>query len=553
MPTKRRYTLSRREFVAGAIGITAGMALTGKFSPVVPFLRRKWRSIPGEIVGGPSKIGHLLRGNQLPAPSEHRTTEFLIIGGGIAGLSAAWWLQKQKIKDFQLLELDEEVGGNSRWGSNSVSSYPWGAHYVPIPSPDSKLLIQLFEDLGIIEGKDLSGLPIYNELYLSNDPQERVFAQGHWQEGVVPKSVLTSNDQDQLASFLAKMDFFRKSRGADGKRLFSIPIDESSNDLAIRALDKVSMLDFMEQNGWSSAQLRWYVDYCCRDDYGAGIGTVSAWAGIHYFASRDGKGANTVKGNVLTWPEGNGWIVKQLKSRFSTQIQSSSLVFNVSTNNHGPFADFFDVVTKKVTRVAAKAIIFAAPRFVAAHVVEPLRRLTPEYLSSLHYSPWMVANLTLNRPLESPHHAPLSWDNVLYGSRSLGYVNAGHQKIQRYPRETVLTYYQPLSELSPSEARQSAMSKTHRQWTNEILEDLSSAHPNLSDQLSRVDIWLWGHGMIRPTVGYIWGENRQKMLDPIGSIFFAHTDMSGVSIFEEAQYQGVQAAKLALNRLQRSK
>ena len=34
--------------------------------------------------------------------------------------------------------------------------------------------------------------------------------------------------------------------------------------------------------------LRWYLDYCCRDDYGAGAAQVSAWAGLHYFASRHG-------------------------------------------------------------------------------------------------------------------------------------------------------------------------------------------------------------------------------------------------------------------------
>ena len=45
--------------------------------------------------------------------------------------------------------------------------------------------------------------------------------------------------------------------------------------------------------GWrarasTDPQLRWYLDYCCRDDYGAGMAQVSAWAGIHYFASRHG-------------------------------------------------------------------------------------------------------------------------------------------------------------------------------------------------------------------------------------------------------------------------
>ena len=63
--------------------------------------------------------------------------------------------------------------------------------------------------------------------------------------------------------------------------------------------------------------LRWYVDYACRDDYGALAAQTSAWAGIHYFASR----AHDEQG-PLTWPEGNGWIVKRLAAQLSQHIHT---------------------------------------------------------------------------------------------------------------------------------------------------------------------------------------------------------------------------------------
>ena len=50
------------------------------------------------------------------------------------------------------------------------------------------------------------------------------------------------------------------------------------------------------------------MNYCCRDDYGAMAADTSAWAGVHYFASR----APEEKG-PLTWPEGNGWITRLLQ------------------------------------------------------------------------------------------------------------------------------------------------------------------------------------------------------------------------------------------------
>ncbi len=64
-----------------------------------------------------------------------------------------------------------------------------------------------------------------------------------------------------------------------------------------------------------------------------------------------------------------------------------------------------------------------------------------------------------------------------------------------------------------------------------------------------MDLWPWGHGMIRPSVGFIWGDVRKQMRERDGNIVFAHSDMSGMSNFEEAQYHGVEAAKTVLSGL----
>ena len=49
--------------------------------------------------------------------------------------------------------------------------------------------------------------------------------------------------------------------------------------------------------------------------------------------------------------------------------------------------------------------------------------------------------------------------------------------------------------------------------------------------------------------GFLWGAARQQMLAAHGPIVFAHSDMSGLSIFEEACTRGVQAAEALLPRL----
>ncbi len=38
----------------------------------------------------------------------------------------------------------------------------------------------------------------------------------------------------------------------------------------------------LPQRGFDSAPLRWYINYACRDDYGALAKDTSAWAGKQY-------------------------------------------------------------------------------------------------------------------------------------------------------------------------------------------------------------------------------------------------------------------------------
>ena len=94
--------------------------------------------LTGELLGASLQVGHLLRGGQLPAPTRERKTTVVIVGGGVSGLSTGWKLAKAGMKDFEILELEPECGGNSRSGQNEVSRFPWGAHYVPLPSPESR-------------------------------------------------------------------------------------------------------------------------------------------------------------------------------------------------------------------------------------------------------------------------------------------------------------------------------------------------------------------------------------------------------------------------------
>lgn len=530
-----RTMFTRRNFLlaGGAIAFAAGTGLT--------FLRKKLPKLPGAIVGANAKAGHLLRAGKFPPPAEEFSVETVIVGGGISGLSAGWWLERNKHTDFRILELDRNVGGNSQSGQNEVTAYPWGAHYLPIPSEESVYVREFLKETGVITGSE-NGQPLYHELYLCSDPDERVFFQGRWHEGLLPQHGISGEEKKHYAEFFAFMKEHSSRKGSDGRRAFAIPLDESSRDPSILKLDEISMASLMDENGWTSPTLRWYVDYCMQDDYGLRAEKVSAWAGIHYFASRSGKAANAERETVLTWPEGNGWLVKQLAQKLDKHIVPDSVVHKIVKENDHYLVSAYSPETKTTKRYRARNVIYAAPRFTARYVFEGLPEITRPDAA---FTPWVVANLTLKKLPEGKGH-DISWDNVSFYSKSLGYIVATHQSLKRATGPSVITYYLPLTDEAPDTARRHAYTKDHSHWAKLIIDDLEKLHPGITNDITHTDVWVWGHGMVGPTPGYIWGQNRRDMQKSLGRIHFAHSEMSGISIFEEAQYQGVLAAKKVL-------
>jgi hypothetical protein len=492
-------------------------------------------AMPGQLLGADARLGHRLRGGGLPEPDQIDRAPVVIVGGGIAGLSAAWRLKRLGIEDVVIVELENEVGGNARGGRNAVSAYPWGAHYVPLLTEESVHAQALFAELGIITGRDAAGLPIYDELALCADPRERLYLFGRWQEDLLPEIGVTEADRRQYRSFFAAMDGFRAARGSDGRKAFAIPLELSSADDDFRRLDAISMADFLRDHGWDSAPLRWYIDYCCRDDYGTPLEAVSAWAGVHYFAARDGRaGGDDATQSVLTWPDGNHHIVAGLTKLLDPAV-CAALAWRVTPGPDGVLVDVYEPGRDATRRIAARAVILAVPRFVADRLLA--RPGDPAF----SYAPWMVANVTLSR-MPDGEGTPLCWDNVIYDSRSLGYVVATHQNLEQARQSTVLTYYWPLSDQPPAAARAMMLKQTLAAWQKTVTDELIRVHPDLAGAVQRVDVWLWGHAMIRPTPGFLWGAARAAACQQQPPVFFAHSDMSGMSIFEEANYRGVAAA-----------
>ena len=85
---------------------------------------------------------------------------------------------------------------------------------------------------------------------------------------------------------------------------------------------------------------------------------------------------------------------------------------------------------------------------------------------------------------------------------------------------------------------------TDVEMKNLVFEELKLAHPHFEEMVEEVYFHKLGHGMISPVPNSIFGEKKAFLKKDIEDrIFFAHTDLSGISIFEEAFHQGIIAAK----------
>jgi hypothetical protein len=284
--------------------------------------------------------------------------------------------------------------------------------------------------------------------------------------------------------------------------------------------------------------VHWLVNYACRDDYGADYRQVSAWAGIHYFACR-GSTAGEERDHVLTWPEGNGFVVRQLLERYKFPISTGALVFSMEEAARGVKLGVYLAAEKRSIAIEAEHVIWAAPFSLSGRGGG----------GPIDYAPWVVANLTLSEPPHVRHGAPQSWDNVIYDSPSLGYVVATHQGVASHSGPTVITWYRPLTEDAPRAARKRLLGSSREAWAEAALADIARPHPEIRSLAQRVDVFVNGHAMAIPRPGFIWGEARRAIAAPRGRVHVAHADASGLSLFEEANDRGVAAAEAVLAAL----
>jgi len=367
-----------------------------------------------------------------------RRCDVAIIGAGIAGLAAARALRAAGIEDLRVFELDDAAGGNARHDTLGGMPCPTAAHYLPVPQPPAHEVIDWLHEIGLL--RQHLGRTVPDERHLCHSPQERLWLHGPWREGLLPPAEPGSARQAQYRGFARAVAEAQRDLG------FAQPSRRAPWTAGHAVLDGQTFDAWLTARGLTDPALRWYLDYACRDDYGADARTVSAWAGLHYFASRHGFHApgddEGEREAVFTWPEGNAWLVRHLAAPLGDRLLPDRAAVRVEPGRHGVTIDLlvFDPATTgsagtagssaqpgagarsasagptappRTERWHARQVVLAVPLHVAARIVaqppEPLR----EAAARVQHAPWLVANLQLAEPLTDKPGAAPAWDNVL--------------------------------------------------------------------------------------------------------------------------------------------
>jgi monoamine oxidase len=546
----------------------SGLAASGLLSAC----KDKPPTYSGQWVGANMQRGHRLREHlattksaQWPAPASKHRASVLVVGAGIAGLACARALMQAGIDDVHVLELEDAPGGNSRAQTLGGMACPLGAHYLPVPDENNPELLQWLYELQLCRFEQDRW--VFDERHLCHSPQERVHVPdeavgGYWFEGLLPPA--EALPQAQQAAMNHHVHLFSKLVRAQAANAFAIPTARAVFSAELQALDALTFAQWLDNQGITAPALRWYLDYCCRDDYGAGAAQVSAWAGLHYFASRHGfrapgEAALIEEHPVLTWPQGNAWLTDRLAAPLQNRLHSARVVLQVDEEKQGVQVLVWNDSTAQVEHWSAPHVVLATPLFVAQRL---WRNPSPELASALTqavahavHAPWLVANVQLKSALAAQGGAAPSWDNVVYGSPALGYVDAMHQNTRPHAGPTVLTSYWALGGdnlATLQQQRRELLNQPWSHWAANVVADLSRTHPDLPQKVQQVDLMRYGHAMSVPTPGVrarlAQAARAALASTPTGRVHFAHSDLSGYSILEEAFFHGHQSGKKTAQR-----
>jgi protoporphyrinogen oxidase len=455
------------------------------------------------VEGEHNEICHQVRdGHQFSRPAAWAKRDIVIVGGGMSGLSAAWFLRGQ---DFLLLEKEDHWGGNAYLEEYAGQAFATGTAYT---SKKESGVMHMCKELGI------EPLPIDcpDGLILN-----REFVPHAWREGL-----------DHLPYPKNVCDSFRKFK----QEMLKVDLMKRAKEL-----DAMPLTDLLK--GYAPELKAWWDDYG-PSNWGASAADTSALVGLGDFQDF----AADEPDERMTFTGGLGAISRKLAERLHESHNDHMLggATTVAVEQGKSDVTVTYVHQGQAKAVTAKAVIMATPKFITRRLVAGLPQAQEDAMHKMRYAPYPVVNAIFDKPVFKGGYDTWcpgnSFTDVIVANWVIRNRPVGGRVI------SILTFYTPLRE---AERPRLLTEDGARDLAANVVRDWQKLLPGQDIDPIEVHIYRRGHPMFMATPG-TYTKLIPAARQPMERIFFANTDSSGpVSMTSGA----IAASHRAIGEMQR--
>lgn len=490
---------SRRDFLK--------FVLAGSASAACPIdLSAMASSQPPEIEGELYNICHQVRdGHVFPRPPVSKRHDVVIVGGGVSGLSAAYFLRQ---RDFLLLEKEPHWGGNAYLETYEGQAFATGSAFDTKDSFSDRLAREL----------GLNQLPIS-----SPDP---TIVRGKWVADTWRSGL------DELPYPGSVRDAFKKFR----QQMIALDLEKDRDHL-----DSIPLTRYLRD--YPSELAAWW------DAYGASNwGARSADTSVYVAAIDLLEMAGDEPDDRITLPGGNGALSQKLsevlQAKFGEQMVAGATTVAVEPIKDEVHVTYLQGV--QLQTVAAKFVVMATPKFITAKILVGLPEDQFDAMTSIRYCPYAVINMIFDRQVYDkaydtwcPGNAFTDFVVAEWVVRKQSQHGAGagltpaHVENPRGRGNTsareasrninILTSYVPMLE---SDRKKLLHEDGCRALAERVLDDFKKLLPEFNVDPTEVRFYRRGHPMFLPTPG-TFTKTIPAASRPLDRICFANTDSIG--------------------------
>ncbi len=452
--------------------------------------------------------GHLLMQSSTWPVKKGGSTETIIVGGGAAGLAAAYGL---KDKHFQLFELSSRLGGTAGSESYRGISMCQGAHYdLDYPHYYGEEVLMMLEALDIIRYEPWKRMWSFrdHQHLVPATRRQQCYAYGKVRGDVIPEGP-------------TKRQFLEIINQYEGK----LPLPTRLIDQELQSLDNITFLEFLEARMTVNADFQRQLDYHMMDDYGGRTAQVSALAGIYYFACRPYYRKHV---QLFSPPSGNDYFIQKIyQSLPESSVNTNRLVTKVASKGAGFEVHCLNTQEKIIERWEADNVIYAGQKHALKYVFPQDYPL----FSQNQYAPWMVINFVCKQDPGSYGY----WQNEYLGEEEsfLGFIDSSVQFRDVLKDKRVFTAYYCLK---PED----------REYLTTIPQNAQTIVSRTQDRIeqflgepilpSKAFVNVMGHAMAIPRPGFLFQDLSSAGLS------YAGVDAGKLPLLFEALDSGLSAA-----------